>query len=157
MLEPKKLKHRKQHRRRGAFYGKATRGTTLAFGSIGLKAQGGGELTARQIEAARRALTHAAERVGKIWIRVFPHTPVTKKAAEVPMGSGKGTVEYYALVVKPGMVLFEVDGLSEKLARRALTLAGHKLPFKTKIVVRLRQVNDDAGKVDNEIPTALAA
>ena len=138
MLEPKKLKHRKHHRRRGAFYGKATRGAQLAFGSIGLKAQGGGELTARQIEAARRALTHKAQHGGKIWIRVFPHTPVTKKAAEVPMGAGKGSVEYYALAVKPGMMLFEMDGLPEDLAREALRLAAHKLPFKTKIVLRLR-------------------
>ncbi len=138
MLEPKKLKHRKHHRRRGAFYGKATRGTQLAFGSIGLKAQGGGELTARQIESARRALTHKAQRGGKIWIRVFPHTPVTRKAAEVPMGAGKGSVEYYALAVKPGTMLFEMDGLSEEIAHEALRLAGHKLPFKTKIVVRLR-------------------
>jgi large subunit ribosomal protein L16 len=138
MLEPKKLKHRKHHRRRSAWYGKATRGATLAFGSIGLKAQGAGELTARQIEAARRALTHTVQRGGKIWIRVFPHTPVTRKAAEVPMGSGKGSVEYYALVVKPGTMLFELDGLPEALAREALRLAAHKLPFKTKVVVRLR-------------------
>ena len=138
MLEPKKLQHRKHHRRRGAWYGKATRGTTLAFGSIGLKSQGGGELTARQIEAARRALTHTVQRGGKIWIRVFPHTPVTRKAAEVPMGAGKGSVEYYALIVKPGMMLFELDGLPEALAREALRLAAHKLPFKTKVVVRLR-------------------
>lgn len=138
MLEPKKSKYRKHHRRRGAFYGKATRGTQLAFGSIGLKASGGGELTARQIESARRALTHKAQRGGKIWIRVFPHTPVTRKAAEVPMGAGKGSVEYHALAVKPGTMLFEMDGLSEEIARDALRLAGHKLPFKTKIVVRLR-------------------
>ena len=137
MLEPKKLKHRKHHRRRGAFYGKATRGAQLAFGSIGLKAQGGGELTARQIEAARRALTHKAQRGGKIWIRVFPHTPVTKKAAEVPMGSGKGSVEYYSAILRPGTMVFEIDGIPEVAARRALTLAAHKLPMKTKIVARL--------------------
>lgn len=138
MLEPKKFKYRKSHRRRGAFYGKATSGTQLAFGSIGLKSQDGGELTARQIEAARRALTHKAQRGGKIWIRVFPHTPVTRKAAEVPMGAGKGSVEYFAMHVKPGKMLFEMDGLPEPLAREALRLAAHKLPFKTKIVVRLR-------------------
>ncbi len=137
MLEPKKLKYRKHHRNRGNFYGKATRGTTLAFGSVGLKAIGAGELTARQIEAARRAMTHSVQRGGKIWIRVFPHTPVTKKAAEVPMGAGKGSVEYYALAVKPGTMLFELDGLPEAAARQALTLAGHKLPFKTKIITRL--------------------
>ncbi len=134
MLEPKKLKHRKQHRNRGAFSGKAWRGAELAFGSIGLKAENGGELTARQIEAARRAMTHSVQRGGKIWIRVFPHNPVTRKAAEVPMGSGKGSVEYYALIVRPGLILFEMDGLSHEAARKALTLAAHKLPFKTKIV-----------------------
>src|SRR3989338_4490314 len=106
MLEPKKLKYRKQHRNRGAFYGKATKGTLLAFGTIGLKAQTAGELNARQIEAARRAMAHELQRAGKMWIRVFPHTPVTRKAAEVPMGSGKGSVEYYAIVVKPGTMLF---------------------------------------------------
>ncbi|MDO8648604.1 MAG: 50S ribosomal protein L16 [Candidatus Peregrinibacteria bacterium] len=137
MLEPKKLKYRKQHRRRGAFYGKATRGATLAFGSVGLKVQEVGELTARQIEAARRAMTHSVQRGGKIWIRVFPHTPVTRKAAEVPMGAGKGSVEYYALVVKPGTIIFELDGLPEVAAREALRLAAHKLPVKTRIVTRL--------------------
>ena len=137
MLEPKKLKYRKQHRNRGSFYGKASRGTQLAFGSYGLKTQTAGELTARQIEAARRAIAHFAQRTGKIWIRVFPHTPVTKKAAEVPMGAGKGSVEYYACVLKPGAIIFEVDGLSEASAREALTLAGHKLPMKTKVVSRI--------------------
>lgn len=136
MLEPKKLKYRKQHRNRGAFYGKATRGIELAFGSFGLKAQTAGELTARQIEAARRAMTHRVQRGGKIWIRVFPHTPVTKKAAEVPMGSGKGSVEYYACVIRPGAILFEIDGLPEIAAREALILASHKLPMRTKIVTR---------------------
>jgi len=136
MLEPKKSKHRKHHRRRGAFKGTAQRGHQLAFGSVGLKAQSNGEITARQIEAARRAMTHSVQRGGKIWIRVFPHTPVTKKAAEVPMGSGKGAPEYYALVVKAGMILFEMDGLGEAQAREALRLAGYKLPIKTKIVTR---------------------
>ncbi|MDD4319142.1 MAG: 50S ribosomal protein L16 [Candidatus Peribacteraceae bacterium] len=137
MLEPKKLKYRKQHRNRGAFRGKANKGAELAFGSYGLKAQGGGELTARQIEAARRAMTHRVQRGGKIWIRVFPHTPVTRKAAEVPMGSGKGSVEYYACVVKPGLILFEIDGLPSDAAKEALILASHKLPMKTKIVSRI--------------------
>lgn len=135
MLEPKKLKHRKQHRNRGAFGGKATSGTNLAFGSVGLKCLTGGELTARQIEAARRAMTRSVARGGKIWIRVFPHTPVTKKAAEVPMGSGKGSIEYYACIIRPGMILFEMDGLPLEAARTALILASHKLPFQTKIVV----------------------
>lgn len=134
MLEPKKLKHRKQHRNRGAFSGKAQKGAQLAFGSIGLKVVEGGEITARQIEAARKAMTHSVQRGGKIWIRIFPHTPVTKKAAEVPMGSGKGTPEYFCAILKAGTMIFEMDGLSETAAREALRLAGHKLPLKTKIV-----------------------
>jgi large subunit ribosomal protein L16 len=134
MLEPKKLRRRKQHRNRGAFFGKASRGTTLAFGTVGLKAQTGGELTARQIEAARRALTHSVQRGGKIWIRVFPHTPVTRKAAEVPMGSGKGSPEYFALIVKPGTILFEMGGVSEDEAVEALRLAAYKLPIRTKVI-----------------------
>jgi len=138
MLEPKKLKHRKQHRNRGAFSGKAGRGTVLAFGTVGLKAQTGGELTARQIEAARRALTHSVQRGGKIWIRVFPQTPVTRKAAEVPMGSGKGSIEYYATIVKPGTIIFEMGGLSEAAAREALRLASYKLPVRTKIITAIR-------------------
>ena len=137
MLEPKKLKHRKVQRRRGSFKGKAQRGHTLAFGSIGLKAQTTGELTARQIEAARRAMTRSVQRGGKIWIRIFPDTPVTHKAAEVPMGSGKGAPEYFSIVVKQGMVLFEMDGLDEADARKALNLASYKLPLKTKIVTRI--------------------
>jgi large subunit ribosomal protein L16 len=137
MLEPKKVKYRRQHRRRGAFGGTAQRGTTLAFGSIGLKAQTNGELTARQIEAARRAMTRAVARGGKIWVRVFPDTPVTRKAAEVPMGSGKGNPEYFAFIVRKGAMLFEMDGLSEIDARAALQLAAYKLPMKTKIVTRI--------------------
>ena len=137
MLEPKKVQHRKHHRRRGMFSGKAQRGYTLAFGSIGLKVVKNGEITARQIEAARRAMTRSVQRGGKIWIRVFPDTPVTKKAAEVPMGSGKGNPEYWARVVKAGTILFEMDGLSEEVAREALRLASHKLPMKTKVVTRL--------------------
>ena len=136
MLEPKKLKYRKHFRNRGNFSGRATRGAELAYGSIGLKSQEICELTARQLEAARRAMTHSVQRGGKIWIRVFPHTPVTRKAAEVPMGAGKGSVEYYALVVRPGTMIFELDGLPELAAREALRLAAHKLPFKSKIVVR---------------------
>ncbi|MBM3227354.1 50S ribosomal protein L16 [Candidatus Peribacteria bacterium] len=136
MLEPQKLKYRKQHRRRGAFGGIATRGHRLAFGSIGLKAITSGELTARQLEAARRAMTHAVARGGKIWVRVFPHNPVTKKAAEVPMGAGKGSVEYFATMIKRGVILFEMDGLPEATAREALRLAGHKLPFKTRVITR---------------------
>lgn len=138
MLEPKKIVHRKQHRNRGAFSGVATSNTQLAFGTIGLKALENGEVTARQIEAARKAVTHEAQRGGKIWIRIFPHTPVTRKAAEVPMGAGKGSPEYYATIVRRGHILFEMAGLPEATAREALRLASHKLPVKTKIVVKLR-------------------
>lgn len=136
MLEPKKSTYRKQHRHRGWFGGKAGRGTRLAFGSAGLKVTSGGEVTARQIEAARRAMTRSVERGGKIWIRVFPHTPVTKKAAEVPMGSGKGSIEYHALVVRPGMILFEMDGLPIDAACNALKLAAYKLPVRTRVITR---------------------
>ncbi|MDD3897064.1 MAG: 50S ribosomal protein L16 [Candidatus Peribacteraceae bacterium] len=137
MLEPRKLQHRKQHRRRGSFRGKAQRGATIAFGSIGLKAQTTGEITARQIEAARRAMTRSVARGGKIWIRIFPDTPVSKKAAEVPMGSGKGSPEYFSIVVKQGAILFEMDGLAHDAAKEALLLAGYKLPIKTKVVTRI--------------------
>lgn len=137
MLEPKKLKYRKHQRCRGAQRGTPQKGTTLAFGSVGLKAFTAGELTARQIEAARRAMTRSVLRGGKIWIRIFPHRPVTKKAAEVPMGSGKGMLEYYATDVKRGTIIFEMDGLPEKAAREALRLAAYKLPVKTKIITRI--------------------
>ncbi len=137
MLEPKKLKHRKHHRLRGSFKGKAYRGHTLAFGSVGLKAATTGELTARQIEAARRAMTHAVARGGKVWIRIYPDRPITKKAAEVPMGSGKGNPELFAVVVKQGTVIFEMGGLTEEAARSALRLASYKLPIKTKIVTSI--------------------
>ena len=137
MLEPAKLKHRKVHRNRGAVRGKATRGARLAFGSIGLKVTESGEVTARQIEAARKAMTHSVQRGGKIWIRVFPHTPVTRKAAEVPMGAGKGSLEYFAQTLNRGTILFEMDGLALDKAREALRLASHKLPLKTKIITAL--------------------
>lgn len=136
MLEPKKIRRRKQHRLRSACRGKAQRGAQLSFGAYGLKAVSGGEVTARQLEAARKAITHTIQRGGKIWIRVFPHTPVTRKAAEVPMGQGKGTPEYYCANVQRGTVLFEMDGVAEGMAREALRLAGHKLPLQTKIVMR---------------------
>ena len=139
MLEPKKLKHRKHHRRRGAFGRIAQRGARLAFGFIGLKAMTHGEITARQIEAARRAMTHSVQRGGKIWIRIFPDVSVTRKAAEVPMGSGKGSPEYFAQIIRAGTVLFEMDGLPEANAREALRLAGHKLPLKTRIVTNIVQ------------------
>ncbi len=142
MLEPKKLKYRKPHRNRGGLGGKATRGATLAFGSIGLKVIECGEITARQIEAARKAMTHSVQRGGKIWIRIFPHTAVTRKAAEVPMGAGKGSIEYFAITLKRGAMVFEMDGLPEAKAREALRLASHKLPLKTKIVMKPAQITD---------------
>ena len=138
MLQPAKTKHRKSQRLRGSFSGKATRGAQIAFGSVGLKAQSTSEITSRQIEAARKVMTHTLKRGGKIWIRIFPHKPVTKKGAEVPMGPGKGAIEYYVAVVKPGHILFEIGGVPDDLAREALRLAAYKLPIKTKVISRIR-------------------
>ncbi|OIP81637.1 50S ribosomal protein L16 [Candidatus Peregrinibacteria bacterium CG22_combo_CG10-13_8_21_14_all_44_10] len=134
MLIPKKLKYRKSHRLRGAFKGVAQKGNKIAFGSYAIKAQTMAEITSRQIEAARRAMTRYIKRGGKIWIRIFPHQPITQKAAEVPMGSGKGNVEKYVSLVKPGTVIFEMEGIDEQTAREAMRLAGHKLPCKTKFI-----------------------
>lgn len=134
MLLPKRAKYRRWHRLRGSFKGTAKGGSSLAFGSYGLKSMEIKELSSRQIEAARRVLTHHIQRVGKIWIRIFPHKPVSQKAAEVPMGSGKGSVDRYIALVKPGTVLFEMDGVDIKIAKEALKLAGQKLPMKTKFV-----------------------
>ncbi len=136
MLQPKKQKYRKLHRSRSALKGSSKAGNAVSFGSIGLKAMTAGELTSRQIEAARRAMTRAIKRGGKIWIRIFPHTPITRKASEVPMGSGKGSVEFYVSRVKPGKIIFEMDGVDEELARKALKLADSKLPIKTKVVMK---------------------
>ncbi len=138
MLLPKRTKYRKQHRLRGTFKGKAKGGTRLNFGSYGLKSMGTKELSSRQIEAARRAMTRHIKRGGKVWIRIFPHKPITGKGAEQPMGSGKGAVDRYTALVKPGVILFEMDGVDESLAREAMRLAAHKLPIKTKFV----SVND---------------
>lgn len=134
MLLPSRAKFRKSQRLRGSFKGNAKAGSTIAFGSYGLKALEIQELSSRQIESARRVLAHHIQRVGKIWIRVFPHKPITQKAAEVPMGSGKGTVDRYTALVKPGTILFEMDGVDEKTARAALKMAGYKLPIKTRVV-----------------------
>ncbi|MBU1018365.1 MAG: 50S ribosomal protein L16 [Patescibacteria group bacterium] len=134
MLLPKKQKYRKSHRLRGSFQGKSKGNTKIAFGSYALKAQSLHEVTSRQIEAARRAMTRYVKRGGKIWIRVFPHKPVTQKAAEVPMGSGKGNVEKYVTMVKPGAIIFEMEGVEESVAREAMRLASHKLPVKTKFI-----------------------
>lgn len=116
---------------------KATKGATLAFGKYGLKCQERGEITARQLEAARRAMTHSVQRGGKIWIRIFPHQAITRKSPEVPMGSGKGAVEFYVSPVSPGTMVFEMDGITEEVARAALRLAAHKLPIKMKFVSRI--------------------
>lgn len=137
MLIPKKVKHRKWHKGRGRGGARlATRKTTLAFGKIGLKAMTGSWITSRQIEAARRAMTRHVKRGGKIWIRIFPNHPITAKGSEMPMGKGKGAVDHYIADIRPGTVLFEMDGVAEDVAREALRLASHKLPVKTKIVTR---------------------
>lgn len=136
MLQPKKQKYRKLHRDRGGMSGKSQVGNQVSFGMYGLKAQTAGELTSRQIEAARRAMTRYIKRGGKIWIRIFPHTPITRKSAEVPMGSGKGSVEFYVSRVKPGRILFEMEGVDEVVAREAFRLADSKLGIKTKFVTR---------------------
>ncbi len=134
MLMPKKVKFRKQQR--GRRKGKAFRGSTVAFGDYGLKSLEPGWITARQIEASRVAITRFVKRGGKLWIRIFPDKPVTKKPAETRMGKGKGSPELWVAVVKPGRILFEMEGVSEAVAREAMRLAAHKLPVKTKFVVR---------------------
>ena len=135
MLQPKRTKFRKQHK--GRIHGLAKAGTTLNFGTYGLKALEPERVTARQIEAARRAITRAMKRQGRVWIRIFPDVPVSTKPAEVRMGSGKGSPEYWVARIKPGRIMFEIDGVPTELAREALTLGAAKLPIKTKIVARL--------------------
>ena len=135
MLQPKKTKFRKAHK--GRIHGNAKGGTTLNFGSIGLKAMSSNRITARQIEAARRAITRHIRRQGKVFIRIFPDVPVSKKPLEVRQGKGKGSVEYWACRVKPGRIMFELDGVEPTLAREALSLAAEKLPIKTKFVTRV--------------------
>ena len=134
MLIPKKVKHRKWQKGRSKTRAFESRGTTLAFGTYGLKATTSAWVTSRQIEAARRAITNHVEREGKMWIRIFPDKPVTKRPPEVTMGGGKGAVDHFVFPVRPGRILFEVDGLKPEVARGALRLAGHKLPVKTKLV-----------------------
>ena len=135
MLMPKRVKYRKQQRGRRAGLSKGA--TKIDFGEYGLKAMEAGWVTARQIEAARVALTRHLKRGGKVWIRVFPDKPVTKKPAEVRMGKGKGAPEFWVAVVKPGRVMFEIEGVTEELAREAIRLAGHKFPIETKFVKRV--------------------
>lgn len=132
MLQPKKVKHRKWQR--GRTRGIETRGTELAFGAYGLKALEASWITARQIEAARRAMTRYVQRGGKIWIRIFPDKPVTKKPPEVTLGGGKGAVDHYVSPVRPGRILFEMDGVGPAAAEEAMRLAAHKLPIKTRFV-----------------------
>lgn len=134
MLQPKRTKHRKAHK--GRIKGNAQRGATIAFGSFGLKALEPKWITNRQIEAARQAMTRHMKREGNVWIRIFPDKPITRKPLEVRMGKGKGNLEFYAAVVKPGRIMFELDGVPQKLAQEALELAAQKLPIKTKFVVR---------------------
>lgn len=143
MLMPKRVKHRKEHR--GSLKGKAKGGTSVAFGEYGLQSQDAVWITNRQIEAARIAMTRYMKRGGKVWIKIFPSKPITAKPLEVRMGSGKGNVEKWVAVVKPGKILFEIAGVSEEIAREALRLAAHKLPCKTKIVKR-----DELGGEANE-------
>ena len=135
MLQPKRTKFRKAHK--GRIHGKATSCVNLDFGAFGLKATEPERLTARQIEAARRALTRGMKRAGRIWIRVFPDVPVSRKPAEVRMGSGKGTPEYWVVRIHPGRIMFEIDGVPKSLAVEAFSLAAAKLPIKTRFVARL--------------------
>ena len=137
MLQPAKTKFRKQFK--GRIHGKATSGTFLNFGEYGLKAMEPERLTARQIEAARRAITRHMKRAGRVWIRVFPDLPVSKKPAEVRMGSGKGTPELWVARVKPGRIMFEIDGVTQQTAKEALSLAAAKLPIKTRFVARIAE------------------
>jgi len=134
MLSPKRVKYRKQQK--GRMRGKAFRGNTVAFGTFGLKALECGYLTSQQIEAARIAMTRYVKRGGKIWIRIFPDKPFTRKPAETRMGKGKGSPEGWVAVIRPGRVLYEMEGITEDIAREALRLASHKLPLKTRFVLR---------------------
>ena len=136
MLFPKKVKYRKWQRLRGQFKGVETRGTTLSFGNFGIRSLSAGQITSQQIEASRKVLTRYAAKGGKIWIRIFPDQPYTQKPPEVTMGAGKGDPVGYVAVVKPGRILFEIDGISKESAIEALRKAGAKLPVKTKTIVR---------------------
>ena len=135
MLSPKRTKYRKAHK--GRIHGLAKGGTTLNFGAFGLKALEPDRVTARQIEASRRAITRAMKRAGRVWIRIFPDVPVSTKPAEVRMGSGKGSPEFWVARVKPGRIMFEIDGVPNDIARQALALGAAKLPIKTKFVTRI--------------------
>lgn len=140
MLQPKRTKYRKIQK--GRVRGLAHRGSTLSFGTFGIKALESVRLTARQIEASRIAITRAMKRQGKVWIRVFPDKPITKKPAEVRMGKGKGSLEYWAAVVKPGRILFEIEGVDKVIAQEAVRLASHKLPIRVKFIVHKDYINE---------------
>lgn len=139
MLAPKKQKHRKVFRGRSTLKGVDQKGSAVNFGTFGLKAMSAGEITSRQIEAARRCMTRYTKRGGKIWITIFPHKPVTRKASEVPMGSGKGAPDHFVMPVRPGRVLFEMEGIEATQAREAMRLAAHKLPVKCKFINTLEK------------------
>lgn len=134
MLMPKKTKYRKDHKRRRG--GVATRMVEVSFGSYGLKAMSANWVDSRQIESARRVMTRYIKKTGKLWIRIFPDKPVTAHGGEIPMGKGKGAVDHYVAVIKPGTVMFEMEGVDEKTAREAMTLASHKLPVKCKVITK---------------------
>ena len=136
MLTPKKVKHRKWHKGRRRNKGVETRGTELNFGSFGLKAMEHKWITARQIEASRRAIIRYLRKGGKLWIRIFPDKPVTEKGTEVPMGGGKGSVDHYVALVKPGRILFEIEGIEQEMAEEAFSRATDKLPIKTKFIAK---------------------
>ncbi len=136
MLLPKKVLHRKWQKGRSRQKGIATRNNTISFGEYGLKSEGFGWITSRQIEAARRVLTRYVRRGGKIWIRIFPDKPVTKKGNETPMGGGKGSPDHYVAVVKPGTIIFEMSGITREAANEAITLAGHKFGVKTRLILK---------------------
>lgn len=135
MLSPKKIKWRKVHR--GRLKGQAKRGSELSFGDFGLMSLSAGRMTDRQIEASRIAISRSVKRSGKVWIRVFPDKPITQKPIGVRMGSGKGNIEFWVALIKPGRILFEIEGVTEEQAREAFRLASHKLPFKTKFLARI--------------------
>jgi len=141
MLMPRKTKYRKAQK--GRNNGVATRGTEISFGSYGLKALENERITSRQIESARRAMTRYVKRGGKIWIRIFPHTPITKKPAEVRMGSGKGALDHYVAKVQAGTILFEMDGVTEDIAKEAMRLAAYKLPMGTKFMAKAHAGESD--------------
>lgn len=140
MLLPKRVKYRRVHR--GRLTGKAMRGNTVTYGDYGLQALEPAWISSRQIEAARIAMTHYIKRGGQVWLKIFPDKPITQKPAETRMGSGKGSPEYWVAVVKPGRVMFEIGGVSEELAREAFRLASHKLPIKTKFVVKEQEAEE---------------